>query len=138
MLLHALRQKVPLTGPIATLNDHIGAFDKHVPPFEVHLHCMQTGGSSDTGEVSPGAGDSASAHDDDSRAEHGNEEEDAEANHEEKKLKGPKGKLRPSLKALAKHRRQRLRELQAEQELEANLGTSTGETAVPAFYSDLR
>ncbi len=39
--------------------------------------------------------------------------------------------MQPGLKALAKHRRQRLRELQAEQDLKANLGTFTGEMAVP-------
>lgn len=89
---------------------------------------MQTGGSSDAEEVSPGARDNASAHIDDPTADAGDEGIGKEAG-QERRPERPKDKVQPSLKALAKHRRQRLRELQAEQELEANLGTSTGERA---------
>ncbi|CAL5228244.1 g11342 [Coccomyxa viridis] len=91
-----------------------------------------TGGSSDTEEASPGAEDHASAHNNDPRVADGDEGGDAEAG-QERKSKEPRGKVQPSLKALAKHRRQRLRELQAEQDLKANLGTFTEE---PVFKEE--
>ena len=92
----------------------------------MHGRCVQAGGSSKADEPFPedvSTGDLGE----------GNEAEDEGAGERTRSKRSREG-VQPSTKALAQHRRQRLRELQAEQELLASLGSSTGELTYPVIH----
>lgn len=102
-----------------------------LPAFDAHKHCLQAGGSASADELLPGSAGNART-DEDS----GGEAADEAGNEGE----GQKGRPRTprdgaQLGPKAKHRLRRLKELQAEQELHASLGSSTGELTVPSACS---